>query len=207
MAAVFVGREEELGALLALAQAVRETPVAAGFVQGDPGCGKSRLLAEVVARAGDDRCLQVTGYEAEQAVPLAAASGLLRSLAEVGEEGKRLEELVFGRAEEAGSLDPLRVFEATHRALRALGGRVLVVDDVQWVDALSLALLHYLVRAAVDVGQPLVLVDGVAPARRTPTVLPPRSQPCSPPTRCSGSSSADCSSKRVSPSRRRSPRS
>ena len=164
MAGVFVGREEELGALLALAQAVRETPVAAGFVQGDPGCGKSRLLIEVVARAGEDRCLQVTGYEAEQAVPLAAASGLLRSLVGVGEEGKRLEELVFGRAEEAGSLDPLRVFEATHRALRALGRRVLVVDDVQWVDALSLALLHYLVRAAVDVGQPLALVTASRPS-------------------------------------------
>ena len=164
MATVFVGREKELDALLALAQGERETPVAAGFVQGDPGCGKSRLLAEVVARAREDHCLQVTGYEAEQAVPLAAASGVLRSLAGVGEEGKRLEELVFGRAEEAGSLDPLRVFEATHRALRALGRRVLVVDDVQWVDALSLALLHYLVRAAVDVGQPLVLVTASRPS-------------------------------------------
>lgn len=164
MAAVFVGREDELDALLALAHGVRETPVAAGFVQGDPGCGKSRLLAEVVARAGDDRCLQVTGYEAEQAVPLAAASGVLRSLTGVGEEGKRLEDLVFGRADEAGSLDPLRVFEATHRALRALGRRVLVVDDVQWVDALSLALMHYLVRAAVDVGPPLVLVTASRPS-------------------------------------------
>jgi DNA-binding CsgD family transcriptional regulator len=167
VAAVFVGREEELDALLALAHGVRETAVAVGFVQGDPGCGKSRLLAEVVARAGDDRCLQVTGYEAEQAVPLAAASGVLRSLARVGEEGTRLEGLVFGRAEEAGSLDPLRVFEATHRALRALGERVLVVDDVQWVDALSLALFHYLVRAAVDVGQPLVLVTASRPSADT----------------------------------------
>src|SRR5512133_2115181 len=111
MAAVFVGREEELDTLLALAHGLRATPVAAAFVQGDPGCGKSRLLAEVVARAGHNRCLQVTGYEAEHAVPLAAASGVLRSLARVGEEGTRLEDLAFGRADEAGSLDPLRVFE------------------------------------------------------------------------------------------------
>jgi DNA-binding NarL/FixJ family response regulator len=164
MAAVFVGREEELDALLALAHGVRETPVAAGFVQGNPGSGKSRLLAEVIARAGDDRCLQITGYEAEKAVPLAAASGVLRTLAGVGEEGKKLEDLVFARAEEAGSLDPLRVFEATHRALRALDQRVLVVDDVQWVDGLSLALLHYLVRAAVDVGQLLVLLTASRPS-------------------------------------------
>ena len=178
-----------------------DTPVAAGFVQGDPGCGKSRLLAEVVARAGDDRCLQVTGYEAEQAVPLAAASGFCAPLSG-WRRGGRLEDLVFGRTEEAGSLDPLRVFEATHRALRALGRRVLVVDDVQWVDALSLALLHYLVRAAVDVGQPLALVTASRPsadadrfAASVAAVLPP--------TRCAGSSSADCSSRRVSPSRRR----
>lgn len=164
MTGVFVGREEELAALLTLADGVRETPAAAAFIQGDPGCGKSRLLAEVIARAGHDGCLQFTGYEAEQPVPLAAAAGVLRSLAAAGEEGARLEDLVFGRARDPGSLDPLRVFEATHRALRALGRRVLVVDDVQWVDGLSLVLLHYLVRAAVDVGQPLALITASRPS-------------------------------------------
>src|SRR5215471_4578606 len=138
MAGVVVGREEELAALLALAAGVGEALVSAAFMEGDPGCGKSRLLAEVVTRVGHDQCLQLTGYEAEQAVPLAAASSLLRSLTRVGEEGARLEDLVFTRAEDQGSLDPLRVFEATHRALRALGRRVLVVDDAQWADALSL---------------------------------------------------------------------
>lgn len=166
MAGVFVGREEELAALTALADGAGESdaPVSAAFVEGEPGCGKSRLLAEVVGRAGHARCLQLTGYEAEQAVPLAAASGVLRTLSGFGEEGERLEDLVFGRAGGPGSLDPLRVFEAAHRALRALGRRVLVVDDVQWVDALSLALLHYLVRAAVDVGQPLALVAASRPS-------------------------------------------
>jgi DNA-binding CsgD family transcriptional regulator len=180
MASVFVGREEELAALVALVEGDGDTAVSAGFMQGDPGSGKSRLLAEVMARAGHDQCLQLTGYETEQAVPLAAASGVLRSLAGVGDEGARLEDLAFGRAGKPGSLDPLRVFEATHRALRALGRRVLVVDDAQWVDALSLALLHYLVRAAVDVGQPLALVTASRPSADTDrfaasvsAVLPP----------------------------------
>jgi DNA-binding CsgD family transcriptional regulator/exonuclease VII small subunit len=180
MTGVFVGREEELDALLSLVDGAGETPVAAAFIQGDPGCGKSRLLAEVVARAGHDRCLQFTGYEAEHPVPLAAAAGVLRSLAAAGEEGARLEDLVFGRAGDPGSLDPLRVFEATHRALRALGRRVLVADDAQWVDELSLALLHYLVRAAVDVGEPLALVTASRPsaaadrfAASVAAVLPP----------------------------------
>jgi DNA-binding CsgD family transcriptional regulator len=167
MADVFVGREEELGALLALAEGVDQSAVSAAFMQGDPGSGKSRLLAEVIARAGHDRCLQLTGFETEQAVPLAAAAGVLRLLAQVGDEGARLEDLVFSRAGDPGSLDQLRVFEATHRALRALGPRVLVVDDVQWVDPLSLALLHYLVRAAADVGQPLALVTASRPSAET----------------------------------------
>lgn len=167
MADVFVGREEELAALLALADGADERLVSAAFIEGDPGSGKSRLLAEVIARAGHDRCLQLTGYETEQAVPLAAAAGALRLLAQVGEEGARLEDLVFSRTGDPGSLDQLRVFEATHRALRALGPRVLVVDDVQWVDPLSLALLHYLVRAAVDVGQPLVLATASRPSADT----------------------------------------
>jgi DNA-binding CsgD family transcriptional regulator len=164
MADVFVGREEELAELLALADGADQASVSAAFMQGDPGSGKSRLLAEVIARAGPDQCLQLTGYETEQAVPLAAAAGALRLLAQVGEEGTRLEDLVFSRAGDPGSLDQLRVFEATHRALRALGRRVLVVDDVQWVDPLSLTLLHYLARAAVDVGQPLVLVTASRPS-------------------------------------------
>ena len=167
MADVFVGREEELAALLALADGADEHLVSAAFIEGDPGSGKSRLLAEVIARAGHDRCLQLTGYETERAVPLAAVAGALRLLAQVGEEGARLEDLFFSRAGDPGSLDQLRVFEATHRALRALCPRVLVVDDVQWVDPLSLALLHYLVRAAVDVGQPLVLATASRPSADT----------------------------------------
>jgi hypothetical protein len=42
------------------------------------------------------------------------------------------------------------VFEAAHRALRELEPALLVVDDLQWLDELSLALCHYLIRAACD---------------------------------------------------------
>jgi len=54
-----------------------------------------------------------------------------------------------GHAGEAvAPLEPLRIFETAHRALRQVGRPLLLVDDLQWVDELSLALCHYLVRAA-----------------------------------------------------------
>jgi AAA ATPase-like protein len=55
-----VGRTEELGALLdAVQRTVRGGRPAAAVVVGDPGCGKSRLLAEVVARVGVETKLRV----------------------------------------------------------------------------------------------------------------------------------------------------
>ena len=42
------------------------------------------------------------------------------------------------------------MFEAAHRALRELEPALLVVDDLQWLDELSLALCRYLIRAAYD---------------------------------------------------------
>jgi hypothetical protein len=52
----------------------------------------------------------------------------------------------------------LPIFEATHRAVTAFGPLVLAVDDLQWIDAQSMALLHYLVRAAESSARPLVVL-------------------------------------------------
>lgn len=137
MNGVFVGRTRELERVSTL------EPASAVVVLGDAGSGKSRLLAE--ATAGSDlRVVRVLGYEPERRVPLAAASGLLREVAA---------ETAFDAPAE-----PVRVFEAAHRGLAGLGPVLLVVDDVQWVDELSLALLHYVVRA--DPGSRAVLAAG-----------------------------------------------
>jgi DNA-binding CsgD family transcriptional regulator len=164
----FVGRVDALeviGELVGVA--VCGHAPAAAVVMGDPGSGKSRLLAEAVARVQLSNRFRVVGYEPERVVPLASASDLLVALATAGPEGRRLATLVFdaGREEES-PLEPLRVFEATHRALRAVGPAVVLIDDLQWVDELSLALCHYLVRAAQATGQPLALVTA---ARSSPS--------------------------------------
>ncbi|MDQ3646342.1 MAG: LuxR C-terminal-related transcriptional regulator [Actinomycetota bacterium] len=129
---------------------------AAAMVLGEPGSGKTRLLAEARSRTELASSFTVIGYEAGRTVPLAAAAGLLRSLAAAPKHGPSVEELAFG-SHESVALEPVRVFEAAHRALRELEPALLVVDDVQWLDELSLALCHYLIRAAYDSAQHMAI--------------------------------------------------
>jgi DNA-binding NarL/FixJ family response regulator len=162
---VFVGRVEELGVLGQIAGAAARGRVAAAIVVGDPGSGKSRLLAEAAARARLPNRFSVVGYEPESEVPLASVSDLLRALADATPQARRLGALVFGRAdEEASPFEPLRVFEAAHRALRVVEPALVLVDDLQWLDELSLALCHYIVRAAEASRQPLALIAVARPS-------------------------------------------
>jgi hypothetical protein len=164
----FVGRAAELAALGEIAGAAVGGDVAAAVVAGDPGSGKSRLLAEVAAGAKTPNRLWVVGYEPERQVPLASAAELLKALCKAGAAGRRLEALAFEGTPDAGSaLEPVRVFEAVHRALRADGPTFIAVDDLQWVDELSLALCHYLVRGAETSGPPLALIAVGRPSPNT----------------------------------------
>jgi DNA-binding CsgD family transcriptional regulator/tetratricopeptide (TPR) repeat protein len=161
----FVGREDELAAVLDLAEGVVRGggPVVA-LVVGDPGCGKSRLLTEACSRiALPDRIL-LAGYAPEATIPLAMARGLLRRLAEVPGAGGTVAALVFDPVPDAGPVEPVRLFEAAYRALAALGPVLVAVDDLQWVDEVSLGLLHYLVRAAEMGGLPLAFVAASRPS-------------------------------------------
>jgi DNA-binding NarL/FixJ family response regulator len=160
----FVGRIDELAALGGIFHAAERGDVAAAIVVGDPGSGKSRLLAEAAVSASLSARFRVVGYEPESEVPLASAADFLRAVANVAPHGRRLEALVFGAKEDASPLEPIRVFEAAHRALSAVGPALVLVDDVQWVDDLSLALLHYLVRAAAGTGDPLALIAAARPS-------------------------------------------
>jgi predicted ATPase len=153
----FVGRTEELALLAEASEAAVGGAVAAVTIVGDPGTGKSRLLHEAASRSPLASQLCVVGYEPERDVPLAAATALLRELATVPQYGPRLEMLVFGEAAGEDALRSLRIFEASYHALSRLTPALLVFDDCQWADELSLSLCHYLVRAARDTGQGLAL--------------------------------------------------
>ncbi len=161
----FVGRRDELAELREITDAAVAGHVAAAVVVGEPGSGKSRLLGEAAVRAPLSNRFHVVGYEPEREVPFAAASNLLLALAATAPAARGLEALLFADdREEAAALQPLRIFESAHRALRTVGPALLLVDDVQWIDELSLALCHYLVRAADDRGEQLALIAGGRPS-------------------------------------------
>jgi DNA-binding CsgD family transcriptional regulator len=163
MAAPFVGRSGELSTIAAIAGSVlHDRQPAAILVVGEPGQGKTRLLAEAGAPAGFGHPMPVLGYEPERNVPLTAARELLHRLADSADlKGDTIATLAGDRP---ATLEPIRLFEAAHGALRRLGPTVLTIDDLQWVDELSLALCHYLVRAATGGGQSFLTVAASRPS-------------------------------------------
>lgn len=169
MSVPFVGRDEELRALGTLITAARRAgaPTAA-LVTGDPGSGKSRLLREALRDADSRRTIRAAGFEPSESIPLAAMGDVLRRLVTVPDHGPRLEALAFG-GQELRSQAALPILEATHRAAASLGHVLLAVDDLQWLDAQSVALLQYLIRAAEAAGQPLAVIAASRPSASAAT--------------------------------------
>jgi len=157
----FVGRAHELDALSGLVKPDGGPGVAVIF--GEPGSGKTRLLAEAQRQMPIDACFSIAGFEPERQIPLATASNLLKELAQVTPIGAELPSFFSASPPEAG-LEPIRIFEATHLALAALQPVLLSLDDVQWADELSLALFHYLVRAARYADDDMTLMAASRPA-------------------------------------------
>jgi DNA-binding NarL/FixJ family response regulator len=136
---------------------------AAALIRGSPGSGKTRLLTELQAVIPVTEQVSIGGYQPEQEVPLACARGLLQRLSRAP-GGEAVEEVAFGPPSAAAPVEAVRLFEAAHRAVAALGPAVVLVDDLQWADDTSLALLHYVLRAAHAARVPVGVVAASRPS-------------------------------------------
>jgi DNA-binding CsgD family transcriptional regulator len=148
-----VGREEELRALDGLLEAIDALPRAA-VLSGEAGIGKTTLwlAASKAAEARGYRVLASRPSEAEARFSFAALADLLGGvLAQVlpelpGPQRRALEAaLALSDAGDSGADERVVAFGFLS-ALRLLGGEsplLLAIDDLQWVDAPTLALLRF----------------------------------------------------------------
>jgi DNA-binding CsgD family transcriptional regulator len=159
----FVGRIAELSELLFALDEAGSGRSSLAFVAGESGVGKSRLIAELAARARASGALVLSGdcvELGEGELPYAPLITALRPLVRGADPalaalppGQRtdLAAILPGLGEPAGDapVDQSRVFEALLAVLDALGEErtvVLAVEDVHWADSSTRAFLTFLSR-------------------------------------------------------------
>jgi DNA-binding NarL/FixJ family response regulator len=156
----FFGRTHELELVrAAIARAVGESHPTAVVVDGEPGVGKTRLIDEATKRLGAHR-VAVSAYEPEMSLPFSVGHDLTRALARSSPEAGQILEPILAPEPGGARPDWSAVFEAAHRAAGVGESLVITIDDFQWSDERSTALIHYLVRGAQADGDSLALVVG-----------------------------------------------
>ncbi len=152
----FVGRLAErarIDRLLSTAANGRTTPIL--LVGGEPGIGKSRLLehlADCMVTIGG-LCLKGRAFEAEAGHPYGAWIEALSAVPGDSVPKDTRQNLALLRPAlglpPSAPADRGRLFEAVLSLLRHLARRAplaIVLDDLQWLDEASSALLHYVGR-------------------------------------------------------------
>ena len=170
-----IGRESELTAIAGFLERVARGPVAL-LLSGDPGIGKTVLWeVGVEAARGEGAVLSCRAVEAEASVSFAALSDLLagvldEALGSLSAPRRRALEVAL-LLEEPGAqpADERAVGLAVLDILGALASStpvVVAVDDLQWLDPASAAVLEFALRRlrAEPVG--LLATLGAGPARR-----------------------------------------
>ncbi|WP_410607622.1 BTAD domain-containing putative transcriptional regulator [Amycolatopsis sp. lyj-109] len=164
-AEIFVGREAELDRLH---EAVVDLGAGVGrsvWLEGEPGSGRTALLAEVVAAAQDFQPAFAAADALDQRFalrPLLDALGVHPRATD-----PRLAALAARLAERPGERpgeDPVDDVLGLVRELCAEAPLVLVVDDLQWADDATLSVWRYLSRETRRL--PLLLVGACRPVPR-----------------------------------------
>lgn len=135
---------------------------------GEPGIGKTHLLDHLAERAASAgrRVIRGRCFQAEMVRPYGMWLDALRGVSTAGVPSDTLAQaapLLAGQAAEGGNRE--RLFEAAATLVRSLAAAqplALLLDDLQWIDEGSAALLHYVART-LDASSP-VLLAGAARA-------------------------------------------
>ncbi|MBO9579025.1 MAG: ATP-binding protein, partial [Microbacteriaceae bacterium] len=147
-----MGRDDELHALRVLVTNACNGVGGALLVQGDPGVGKTTLLAQAVAESIGVRVLRITGYEVESALAFAALQQLGRALGRFVDElpAKQRDAVRVAAGLADGRPPEQALIGLATLSLLARAGEdepvLLVVDDAQHLDTESLAALGFVAR-------------------------------------------------------------
>ena len=174
---MLVGREAEVERVGALLDAARLGRAGALILAGEAGLGKTSLIKAAIASAGDFRVLQARGIESEGGLSYAVIVELLGGARPLVES---LPRTLRGALEAACSLrvaavDPSAVAGAWATLLATAADTqpvLVVVDDLQWVDADSAGAILFGARRVRDArvatllavrepGVPAVPADGL----------------------------------------------
>jgi DNA-binding NarL/FixJ family response regulator/tetratricopeptide (TPR) repeat protein len=177
----WVGRERELAALGAAVQGMRRGQGSLVWVEGEPGIGKSSLVAHALAEASalGWEIAWGTADELTERLPLRVMLDCLQVRAGAPDPRRaQAAELMRGRqaglfASSAGSAAGVEVLVALANELCAAVPMVMVIDDVQWADEASLIVWHELA-ASIDQLR-LLLIGTCRLSARRPEVQQVRS--------------------------------
>jgi DNA-binding CsgD family transcriptional regulator len=175
----FVARGLELTALRERLALARRAAGGLVLIAGEPGIGKTRLIAEVAEQARTEGWLVLVGrsYDADGMPPYLPIGEALRAyvrtcplaqlraeIAEAGPDVALIVPEIRGRLADLPASQPVspkhgryRLFESVAEFLRGSArsradsaGLLLVLDDLHWADTPTLLLLQHLARRLVD---------------------------------------------------------
>ena len=141
MRSQFVGRESEMKTLRAMLQDVLIGEQRVVLISGESGVGKSRVVEELLgdARVYDFLCLKGAGRE--------EGGQIYGALTDAFQRVKTTD--LVGRVPDSLETDKFAVMERWLQVLKRLRQQkpiVLCLEDIQWLDELSLEFLQYVLR-------------------------------------------------------------
>ena len=162
---MLLGRERELARVLETCRGATAGRGSVLVVTGEPGIGKTALLAAAAGASSDWETVRATGVEVESAVAFATLQALLWPLRDrLGELDASQAALLSGIFELGPTVEAstFTVGAATLALLSVAAGPrpvVALVDDVQWADAASQEVLCFVGRRLET--EPVVILAGL----------------------------------------------